>query len=129
MKMTNATQKRFLVVDDEPAIRKLLSKILSEAGHVVDMAENGKHALQMLNKTNYDLIISDVNMPEMDGISFYRALSENLPEMKGKILFVTGNSTNEVISFFKEHGCKYIAKPNLFDESGLLEEIKCMLDK
>ena len=60
---------------------------------------------------------------------FYRAISENLPEIKGKILFVTGNSTNEVISFFKEHGCKYIAKPNLFDESGLLDQIKCILDK
>lgn len=129
MKMTSTIKKRFLVVDDEPAIRKLLSGILSEAGHDVDMAENGKDALQMLNKTNYDLIISDVNMPEMDGISFYRAISENLPEIKDKILFVTGNSTNEVMSFFKKHDCKYIAKPNLFDESGLLDQIKSMLDK
>lgn len=135
MKMTNATQKRVLVVDDEATIRELLSEILSRAGCIVDMAENGRHALKMLRRGDppgrpyYDLIVSDVNMPEMDGISFYRALSENLPEMKGRVLFVTGNSTREVISFFKEHGCKYIEKPNLFGESGLLYQINNILSR
>ncbi|MBI5875324.1 MAG: hypothetical protein HZB81_05705 [Deltaproteobacteria bacterium] len=65
----------------------------------------------------------------MDGIIFYLAILENFPEMRKRILFVTGGLTNEVVAFFKKYGCKYIAKPNLFNESGLLDQIKCMLDK
>ncbi len=127
--MADATKKRFLVVDDEPGVRRLLSEILSKADCAVDMAENGKHALQMLNTNSYDMIISDVNMPEMDGITFYLAILEIFPEMRNEVLFMTGGLTDEVMVFFKKYGCKYLAKPNLFDESVLLEEIKRMLDK
>lgn len=125
--MTSLTKKRFLVVDDEPAVRLLVFTILSEAGYTVDLAGNGSHALQMLNRRPYDLIISDVNMPEMDGIGFYRALAEKLPEFKKRVLFMTGGLTNEALSFFQKHGCRYILKT--FEEADLLEEIHDMLDK
>lgn len=131
--MKGASPKKFLVVDDEPAVRLLVFTILSEAGYTVDLAGNGSHALQMMSRGGppgrpcYDLIISDINMPEMDGITFYRALAEKLPEFKKRVLFMTGGLTNGALSFFQEHGCRYILKT--FEEADLLEEIHDMLDK
>lgn len=119
------TKKRLLIVDDELAVRLLLSEILSWAGYAVGLAKHGKHALQMLRKNSYDLIITDVNMPEMDGISFYRVIKEGLPELKNRVLFLTGNPTDEAISFFKENDCRYITKP--FNGLDLLDQISGIL--
>ena len=121
------TKKRLLIVDDERAVRLLLAEILSLEGYAVDLAEHGKHALQMLRRNSYDLIITDVNMPEMDGISFYRAIKEELPELKDRVLFLTGNPTDEAISFFKENSCKYMAKP--FNGLDLLEQIEDIIKR
>lgn len=121
------TKKRLLIVDDEQTVRLLLAEILSWADYAVDLAEHGKHALQMLRRNSYDLIITDVNMPEMDGISFYRAIKEELPELKDRVLFLTGNPTDEAISFFKENNCKYMAKP--FNGLDLLDQIEGIIKR
>ena len=121
------TKKRLLIVDDKQTVRLLLAEILSLEGYAVDLAEHGKHALQMLRRNSYDLIITDVNMPEMDGISFYRAIKEDLPELKDRVLFLTGNPTDEAISFFKENSCKYMAKP--FNGLDLLEQIEDIIKR
>ncbi|HKZ46650.1 MAG TPA: response regulator [Thermodesulfobacteriota bacterium] len=121
------TKKRLLIVDDKQTVRLLLAEILSLEGYAVDLAEHGKHALQMLRRNSYDLIITDVNMPEMDGISFYRAIKEELPELKDRVLFLTGNPTDEAISFFKENSCKYMAKP--FNGLDLLEQIEDIIKR
>ena len=121
------TKKRLLIVDDKQTVRLLLAEILSLEGYAVDLAEHGKHALQMLRRNSYDLIITDVNMPEMDGISFYRAIKEDLPELKDRVLFLTGNPTDETISFFKENNCKYMTKP--FNGLDLLDQIEGIIKR
>ncbi len=101
----------FEFVDDELIMRIMLLEILSAAGYIVDMAQNGKKALDIFNNNIYDLVISDVHMPEMDGITFYSKAKERLPELNKKFLFLTGNITNEVLSFFKVNNLEYITKP------------------
>ena len=61
---------RILIIEDEPAIRRVLVKILSEEdkSHEIDEAENGIDAINQLKKNSYDLIISDIKMPKVDGM-------------------------------------------------------------
>lgn len=68
--------KRVLVVDDEPAIRNLERAILKSAGYRVLTAENGLEALKLIEAEEPDVIILDVEMPVMDGISLFRALDQ-----------------------------------------------------
>ena len=61
---------KILIIEDEPAIRRVLVKILSEEdkSHEIDEAENGIHAINQVKKNSYDLIISDIKMPKVDGM-------------------------------------------------------------
>ena len=59
---------RILVVDDDVAVRESLGRLLTRAGHEVDEARNGKGAMAALDATAYDVVVTDINMPEMDGI-------------------------------------------------------------
>ena len=68
------TTKHILVVDDEPHITHVVSLKLSNAGYKVSQAYDGEEALQIACEGNFDLVISDVQMPYMDGIEFCRAL-------------------------------------------------------
>ncbi|TDI23377.1 MAG: response regulator [Acidobacteria bacterium] len=82
---------RVLVVDDEASIRDLLSKMLALADYDVDVADDGRAALERMRKGSYDLLITDLNMPGMDGLTVIheaRRLNEHLP-----VIIVTGFST------------------------------------
>lgn len=125
--ITATNKKKLLVVDDESLLREILSDVLSAAGYLVDMAQNGKKALHLLDNNIYDLTISDVHMPEMDGISLFRKVTEGLPELKKRFLFITGNPTNEVLSFFKVNNLEYITKP--FQIPDILDKVSSMIDE
>ena len=68
-----------LVVDDEPAYRNVLRSVLQNAGYDVVLAENGEDGLKKLKESKIDLVISDINMPLMDGIRFHKEVRA-LPE-------------------------------------------------
>ena len=63
-------------MDDEPGIAKALTRLLRRDGHTVDTAANGRLALAKLQERAYDLILSDLRMPELDGPGLYRALAQ-----------------------------------------------------
>ncbi len=67
-------KKRILIVDDEPASRKVLALVFSRLGLTVELAESGEAALLMLNHKSFDFIISDIGMPSMDGFQFAEIL-------------------------------------------------------
>ncbi|MBQ2541055.1 MAG: sigma-54-dependent Fis family transcriptional regulator [Paludibacteraceae bacterium] len=69
--------KKLLIIDDERGIRNTLREILTDEGHEVDVAENGKQGLEMAQKKPYDLIFSDIKMPEMDGLEVLAKLVES----------------------------------------------------
>jgi two-component system chemotaxis response regulator CheY len=73
--------KTFLVVDDSASIRQLLSFAIQDAGYDVLVAENGNEALARLAATKIDMVITDLNMPDMDGIELIRQL-RGMPDHK-----------------------------------------------
>jgi excisionase family DNA binding protein len=82
---------RILVVDDEAGIRELLSKTLALAEYDVDLAGGGAEALERLHHTHYDLVITDLKMPGVDGITLIRDARRFLPQLP--IIIITGYST------------------------------------
>ncbi len=101
-----------LVVDDEPEFVALLGEILAAEGHRVEPAANGKEALRRLEAGSYDLILSDVRMPELDGPGFYRQLQTRWPQLLDRIAFVTGDALGPAASrFLAESGVPCLEKP------------------
>lgn len=125
--MTSQVKNKILVVDDDSSLRNLLNIILSKSGYDVDLAENGKFGLERIKKTNYDLVISDVNMPVMDGLSFYTKIKNDLPRLTNRFLFITADSTGDTLSFFNENACSYLPKP--FKYIDLLGQVGALLEK
>ena len=66
--------KTFLIVDDSASMRQLIAFTIKDAGYDVLLAENGKDALEKMSHVKIDMVITDLNMPEMDGITFIREL-------------------------------------------------------
>jgi CheY-like chemotaxis protein len=101
---------RVLVVEDEPALAAAVSDALSDAGFVVDRAGDGEEALARVRERSYDLIVCDLKMPRLDGMSFYRAISGT--PLATRVIFVTGDvAGTDAERFFEESGCRWLAKP------------------
>ncbi len=73
---------RILVIDDKLQIRLVIQELLAVDGHDVDLAENGSTALKMAASNSYDLIITDLYMPEKDGLEVIKALKKSLKQVK-----------------------------------------------
>jgi DNA-binding response OmpR family regulator len=83
------TGKRILAVENDELVRRFLEDGLVMAGYDVDTASNGREALQKIDQGDYDLIICDVRMPELDGPGLYRALGERGDDTLAHLLFLT----------------------------------------
>jgi excisionase family DNA binding protein len=90
-KSADTDRPRILVVDDEQAVRDLLVKALSEEDWDVDTAPDGPTAIECMRGTEYDLLITDLRMPGMDGLSVIREARRKSLDMP--VIVVTGNST------------------------------------
>ena len=104
-----------LIVDDNVQFTRLEKAILDDDGEV-HIAYDGEEAFNKLGEQNYDLVVSDVDMPIMDGLSFYRKAIQKYPAIKGKFLFITGDDSPERLAFFKEHGIEHLLKPSSVKE-------------
>ncbi len=101
-----------LVVEDEVALGAAVAESLGDAGFAVDRAGDGEEALARVKTRVYDLIICDLKMPRVDGMTFYRTLEREHPDMATRILFVTGDvAGTEAERFLEETGCRWLAKP------------------
>jgi CheY-like chemotaxis protein len=104
--------KRILVVDDEAPLAALISEILSSDGHTVETAVNGLAALAHLERNDYDLILSDLRMPELDGPGLYRELARRRPELITRIAFITGSAQSAGMEqFLEKTGAPILYKP------------------
>jgi len=97
-------------VDDETVIADLLTAIFVDEG-VIDTAVNGKDALKKVDENYYAAIVTDVDMPVMSGMEFYKKAAEKYHDIKERFLFFTGLLEEERLSFFKRNSLRYIAKP------------------
>ncbi|MCA1850695.1 MAG: sigma-54 dependent transcriptional regulator, partial [Acidobacteria bacterium] len=110
-----------LVVDDEQSMRQLLTLVFGRAGHSVRAAENGQRALALLREEMADLILSDVKMPDMDGIELLRAAREFAPDVS--VIMMTAFATVETArEAFKLGADDFIQKPFDIDELKLIVE-------
>ena len=101
-----------LVVDDEPLVAGLMADVLVTEGHEVDMAKNGREALEKIAARSYDLIVSDLRMPELDGVGLYRELERRRPTLLGRLLFVSGTTEPpEYASFLEATHAPVLSKP------------------
>ncbi|MBU4317413.1 MAG: response regulator [Proteobacteria bacterium] len=107
--------EKILVVDDEEVVSDLLQMVLQDKGHV-DVALNGEDGMNKLKAKYYKLIISDMDMPVMDGMTFYRAAKRLFPNIDKRFLFFTGNLTNDKMDFIKENHLAYMEKPASLNE-------------
>ena len=104
--------KRILVVEDESIIAGLLTDMLMADGHQVDAVNTGRAALERLADQSYDLIVSDLRMPVLDGQGLYRQLQATRPELLRRILFVTGSALDpDNDEFLATTGVQWLAKP------------------
>jgi two-component system NtrC family sensor kinase len=104
--------RRILVVDDELEIAETLAEILTDLGYRVEMVAQGEAALNQLKAGPFDLILSDLKMPVLDGPGLYAALASDHPAMTGKIAFLTGDTLSQRQGeFLAETGAACLEKP------------------
>ena len=101
-----------LVIEDESALAAAVTEALTDAGFVVDRAGDGEEGMRRLEMRPYDLIICDLKMPRVDGMTFYRTLAESAPDLAKRVIFVTGDvAGTEAEAFLEESRCRWLAKP------------------
>jgi PAS domain S-box-containing protein len=106
------TGKRILVVDDERLVLQFLGEMLGADHHTVDTVSDGTQALEVLRRTSYDLILSDVRMPYLDGPGLYRALERRLPDLCRRFVLMTGDVLSaEIQTFLEQTGVPGLSKP------------------
>ena len=111
---------KLLIIDDERGIRNTLREILADEGHEVDVAENGKQGLEMAQAKAYDLIFSDIKMPEMDGMEVLKALKNGENDENGDatlngetpVVMITGHGDVETaVQALKTGAFDFLLKP------------------
>lgn len=111
-RVTSSTARpQLLVVDDEPELAAMLRDILAAQGEVT-LAYSGLDAIEQLRRQHFDLVLTDLRMPELDGPGLYRNIVTDWPALRDHVIFLTGDalSTN-VRTFLADQHCPVIEKP------------------
>ena len=128
-----------LIIDDEKAIRKTLTEILSFEGYKIEEAADGEEGLRKFKEKNYDLVLCDIKMPKLDGIEFLQKAGESNPDIP--IIMISGHGNIETaVEAVKKGAYDYISKPpdlnrllitirNAMDKSNLVTETKVLKRK
>ncbi len=102
--------KSVLAIDDEQIVRISCERILRGAGYDIDTSADGKNALKMIEAKKYDVILTDLKMPGMDGLEVMSEIKKRLPGTK--VIIVTGYSTVDTAARAMKMGAhSYIEKP------------------
>jgi len=117
MTQDNTHRRQALVVEDEHVISQICRRILMAEGFDVDIAMNGLIAKKMVDDKSYDLCLSDIRTPAMDGIQLYDYLEQEHPDLAHRVIFTTGDVMSGYIARFLE-GTKrpFLPKPFTPDE-------------
>ena len=128
---TRTAQRSALVVDDEAEVRETLADILTGAGHRVVSVSSGREALERMGRERFDVVLTDIRMPDLDGRELYREISRRWPERASQVLFVTGDTLTSVLrAFADETGRPVIEKPFLPAEvRRLVADVVVSLDR
>ena len=127
--MSNPSDMKFLIVDDFSTMRRIVRGLLKEIGYNnADEAEDGSVALNLLQRSKYDFVVSDINMPVMNGFELLAAVKadDNLKHLP--VLMVTAEARKEdIVRAAKEGAAGYIVKP--FTKATLEEKVQKIMQK
>jgi two-component system, cell cycle response regulator CpdR len=107
--MTVARTPRILLAEDEDAMRAYLERALTNAGYEVSAVDRGTEAVPLLENGDYDLLLSDIVMPEMDGIELAQFFAEISP--RTKVMFITGFAAVSLRASREQPAAKVLSKP------------------
>lgn len=106
-----------LIVDDETEMRHMLREILEGDGHRIATAGSGREALERMSTETYDVILTDLRMPDLDAQSLYREIAERWPGQAAGVVFITGDTLAPALrELAGENGRPVIEKPFLPSE-------------
>ncbi len=112
MMISTAQPIRILMVDDEPLIAQLVVDVLTTEGYEVDTAASGLLALDRIKEGSYDLILSDLRMPDLDGFALYHELERRRPDLVRRMIFISGTTEHpEHQKFLDEAVVPILSKP------------------
>jgi signal transduction histidine kinase/CheY-like chemotaxis protein len=118
---------RILVVEDEPTVARLISDVLEDEGLDVEALLDGREALERANEEDFDLVICDMKMPELDGEHFYKTLAASGNPLSRRFLFVTGDVVAaHTHDFLERYQLPHVAKPFRVEE--LTEKVRRVLN-
>ena len=107
--MTDLTARRILLAEDEEAMRAYLARALTNAGYRVEAVDRGTDAIPLLQEKEFDLLLSDIVMPEMDGIELAQRCAEISP--RTKVMFITGFAAVSLRASREQPTAKVLSKP------------------
>jgi CheY-like chemotaxis protein len=108
---------RVLVIDDDDDLRTLVVRVVKQAGYAVDSASDGQAALDRLAERTYDVIVCDLRMPGMDGVTFYREVERRNPVMARRVVLMTAHvRSDEYMEFLRGVHAPVLNKPFTLDE-------------
>lgn len=115
-----------LVVDDESIIAQLIADVLGGEGYDVDTAPHGVAALERLAQRTYDVVLSDLRMPELDGLGLFREIEQRYPDLLHRFVFITGTSEHaDYQGFIDDVKVPVLTKP--FDMMDLVRVVQELL--
>ena len=123
--------RHILIVDDEPLVRRSLSEFLTLQGYSVSSAANGKEALGLLTTYTADIVITDIRMPELDGLELLRAIRESPALEQLRFIMLSGMQNHpKLIEEVVFSGGRFLQKPFRVDElQQLVLEVLARADK
>ncbi len=123
--MSGNSAQTILLAEDDDAMRVYLERALVNAGYAVDAVDRGTSAVPLLENNSYDLLLSDIVMPEMDGIELAQRCNEISPETK--VMFITGFAAVTLKASREQPQAKVLSKP--FHLRDLVLEVERVLEE
>jgi DNA-binding NtrC family response regulator len=122
---------QILLVEDDRNVRDSVGRTLTDAGHVVQTVADGALAIDQISRTKFDLLITDIRLPKLDGLSVFRAARQRAPRTR-TILMTSFGAVAEAVAALKEGAHDYLTKP--FSEEDLLTRVagvarQCALER
>jgi two-component system cell cycle response regulator CpdR len=124
-RMTSTAAPRILLAEDEEAMRTYLERALTNAGYQVSAVDRGTEAIPLLESGDFDLLLSDIVMPEMDGIELAQRCAEISPHTK--VMFITGFAAVSLRASREQPTAKVLSKP--FHLRDLVLEVERMFEE
>ncbi len=120
--------KRILIIDDEPDLRDILRELLEKEGYQVDTASDGQSGYQMISQGGHDLVLLDIIMPKLDGITVLRELQKNPPSVPpGKIVMLSVLDQTDFVKTSLTLGAAGYLNKSVGNPQELVSQIKSLI--